>query len=214
MVGFIYITTNTINGKKYIGRKKYIDGWEHYLGSSKLLLHDIKKYGEQHFKREIIEECSTYEELQLRELYWQLHYKVKESADFYNITYATEGFDTSGAKFTYSEEELKKIWPEERRKKSSVLWKDPQKNPNNLDFVKKLKSNRMKTNNPSFRDDVKQKISDKKSKPFQLEYEGEIFTFKNIQASVKKFGNAAISAITNGYKKNKPFKGLTFKGYL
>lgn len=214
MVGFIYITTNTINGKKYIGRKKYMDGWEEYLGSSKLLLKDIEKYGTNAFKREILEECSTYEELQLRELYWQLHYKVKESPDFYNLTYASEGFDTSGTKFTYSPEELKKIWPIERRKKSSDIWKNPCKNPNNLEHVKQLRSKKMKDDNPSFREDVKQKISDKKSKPFQLEYQGEIYTFKNIRASVEKFGNAAISALTTGYKKNKPFKGLKFVTYL
>lgn len=41
--GFIYITTNLINGKKYIGQKKGYN--DTYLGSGKILKLAIKKYG-------------------------------------------------------------------------------------------------------------------------------------------------------------------------
>jgi hypothetical protein len=213
MVGFIYKTTNLINKKKYIGRKIYTGDWQNYLGSSKLLQADIEQYGKDSFIREIIEECSTYEELQERELYWQLHYKVKESEDFYNITYATEGFDTSGSRFSYSKAELTKIWPQERRKKSSNNWKDPGKNPNNLKHVREARSKRMKKNNIFKDPEFIKKNVEKKSRPFLLEYNNNVFMFKTQKAAIEVFGNAAISAIKRGIKVNNPYKGLSFKGY-
>ena len=47
--GFIYITTNMVNGKRYIGQKKFCDGWKTYLGSGKLLKKAIKKYCKENF---------------------------------------------------------------------------------------------------------------------------------------------------------------------
>ena len=61
MYGFVYITTNHINGKQYIGQKKYDKSgkWKKYLGSGIVLKRDIEKYGESNFSKEIIEECET-----------------------------------------------------------------------------------------------------------------------------------------------------------
>lgn len=55
-MNFIYITTNSINGKQYIGSHNG-DINDNYLGSGKVLLKSIKKYGSENFKREILEEC-------------------------------------------------------------------------------------------------------------------------------------------------------------
>lgn len=61
--GFVYLITNLITGKKYIGRKyfwkrskgKYTESnWRDYYGSSKFLDEDILKYGKENFKREIL----------------------------------------------------------------------------------------------------------------------------------------------------------------
>ena len=52
--GFIYITKNLINNKKYIGQHK-INNQEtldpNYLGSGKILNNSINKYGKINFKR-------------------------------------------------------------------------------------------------------------------------------------------------------------------
>jgi hypothetical protein len=57
MKAFVYITTNLINGKKYLG--KHNGKHEGYLGSGTILKTAIKKYGKENFKREIIKECSS-----------------------------------------------------------------------------------------------------------------------------------------------------------
>ena len=55
--GYIYKTTNIVNGKIYIGQHKYsknkID--ESYLGSGKLLIKAINKYGIENFECVILE---------------------------------------------------------------------------------------------------------------------------------------------------------------
>ena len=64
---FIYRTTNLINGKFYIGKhvtKRIDDG---YLGSGVALKAAIKKYGRENFKREILLECCSPEELNEQE---------------------------------------------------------------------------------------------------------------------------------------------------
>jgi group I intron endonuclease len=63
----IYKITNTINGKYYIGchvTDRIDDG---YMGSGKLVSKAISKYGLENFKKEIIEECSSEEEMFRRE---------------------------------------------------------------------------------------------------------------------------------------------------
>ena len=67
--GYVYCITNLQTGKKYIGRKYFTQrrkprggkrkvttesDWKRYYGSSKELAEDIKKYGRNIFKREIL----------------------------------------------------------------------------------------------------------------------------------------------------------------
>ena len=83
--GFIYLTTNLINGKKYIGQRKYRKGWESYLGSGVHLKNAIKKYGRENFQRIILEECKDKYSLDKAEEYWINKYNAVKSEEFYNI---------------------------------------------------------------------------------------------------------------------------------
>jgi group I intron endonuclease len=78
----IYKTTNLVNGKQYIGRDKHNN--PNYLGSGPLLKKAIKKYGKENFKKEIIEECSSFEQMVEREEYWLNYYDVGNNPSFYN----------------------------------------------------------------------------------------------------------------------------------
>jgi len=61
----IYKTTNTINGKYYIG--VHNNTKDTYLGSGRALLKAIKEYGRENFVRETLEEFETEEQAYLRE---------------------------------------------------------------------------------------------------------------------------------------------------
>jgi predicted nucleic acid-binding Zn-ribbon protein len=79
----VYITTNLINGKKYIGKDTKNNS--SYLGSGSLFKEDLKKYGKENFKKEIIEYCTNNTELELRENYWIDFYNALSCNNFYNI---------------------------------------------------------------------------------------------------------------------------------
>ncbi len=84
MYGFIYCTTNLITGKKYIGQRKYknTNSDNLYLGSGKILSQSILKHGKENFKKEILCECLTIEELNQKEEFY-----IKEFATIYPVGY-------------------------------------------------------------------------------------------------------------------------------
>lgn len=103
MYGFIYLTTNLINGKQYIGMCTYSNKkYQAYLGSGKLLLEDIKKYGRNNFSRMIIEECSNRVSLSSAERKWIKFYNAQTSDSFYNINPGGLGGDPLAAKKYWS----------------------------------------------------------------------------------------------------------------
>jgi hypothetical protein len=83
--GFVYLITNTVNGRKYIGRKyfwsfrkkkgekrrsKQESDWKNYYGSCPELKDDVKLFGKDKFTREILSLHTTlgkvnYEETRL-----------------------------------------------------------------------------------------------------------------------------------------------------
>ena len=95
-IGCVYITTNKINNKRYIGSLLYErkNDWTKYLGSGKLLVSDIKKYGKDNFYKIIIEEAETEDELRKLEEKYILEYDAVNRDDFYNMKYSAKGGDT------------------------------------------------------------------------------------------------------------------------
>jgi len=101
---FVYITTNLINGKQYVGDHSTNNiEKDNYLGSGNFN-NALKKYGKQNFKREILEFFPTKKEaFDAQEKYIKLFNTL--SPNGYNIS-PTGGF---GAKGFLSEESKKKI---------------------------------------------------------------------------------------------------------
>lgn len=80
---YIYLTTNLVNGKQYIGYHKGLKT-DNYFGSGTTILKAIKKYGKQSFKKEILHECETLEEAWELERYYIKKYNAVENDNFYN----------------------------------------------------------------------------------------------------------------------------------
>lgn len=84
-VGFIYITTNKINNKKYIGQKTFGRSWKEYLGSGTYLKKDIQKYGRENFEREIVFLCKDIESLNEQERMFIKKFDAIRNPNFYNV---------------------------------------------------------------------------------------------------------------------------------
>lgn len=85
MYGYIYKTTNLVDGKIYIGQKKspkFLG--KGYLGSGKVLKQAVSKYGEDNFKVELIEEIDCVEKMDEREIYWIAQYNATNREIGYN----------------------------------------------------------------------------------------------------------------------------------
>lgn len=94
--GFIYITTNMLNGKKYLGQKKFDSHWRSYIGSGKAFKKAVQKYGKANFCRDIILLCNSADELNNAERDLSVFLNVVESNDWYNEVYG------GGAMFGYT----------------------------------------------------------------------------------------------------------------
>jgi hypothetical protein len=109
-VGFVYLITNTISGRMYIGKKlakfakttyrvvkqkngikkkkkirtKIDSDWRDYYGSNLELNADVLKLGKENFTREILYYCTSKAQCSYIEAREQFSRKVLESKDYYN----------------------------------------------------------------------------------------------------------------------------------
>jgi hypothetical protein len=109
-VGFVYLITNNVSGRKYIGKKlakfsktsyrvvklkngnkkrkkirsKVDSDWQLYYGSNDQLTKDILALGADNFTRQILFYCRSKAECSYVEAREQFNHRVLESDDYYN----------------------------------------------------------------------------------------------------------------------------------
>lgn len=87
----IYKITNLINDKIYIG--KDTTDTKNYFGSGLLIKRAIKKFGIENFKKEILCECGSNQELCEKEQYWIKKFDSNNLKKGYNISEGGDGGD-------------------------------------------------------------------------------------------------------------------------
>ena len=96
----VYLIENKINGKKYVGqtvRSLNRRLHEHIFLDHSVIHRAIDKYGWQNFKVSVLEECSTQEDLNEREIYYIKKFDCM-TPNGYNVV--SGGNSTSGYKHT------------------------------------------------------------------------------------------------------------------
>jgi hypothetical protein len=109
-IGFVYLITNKVTGRKYIGKKlakfskttyrtvklkngnkkkkriksKIDSDWQTYYGSNDELNKDVETLGPENFTREILYYCSSKAECSYIEAREQFRHQVLESDEYYN----------------------------------------------------------------------------------------------------------------------------------
>ena len=86
---YIYLITNTLNNKIYIGKHSTDNLDDGYMGSGKLIKKAIQKYGIENFTKEYLAFCDTEEKLNWLEKFYIKKYKARENG--YNLTDGGDG---------------------------------------------------------------------------------------------------------------------------
>lgn len=169
----IYKTTNTLNGKFYIGQDSNDD--PSYLGSGILLKKAMLKYGKEHFLKETIERCDTKTQLNEREAYWIEKTNAIELG--YNLAVGGRGGKT------YTEEIRQRISERFRGKKIS---------DETLAKRRETREKRLRENPDAYKHspETKQKIGEKSKGRIPSEYNRMMSRVKNSGKNNPNYGKS------------------------
>ncbi len=154
--GIIYLTTNNINNKKYIGQHKTKNIDDSYLGSGHILKRSIERYGKENFTRTILDIAFSKEELSIKEICWIKYYNAVKSDEFYNIHIGGSGGYTIAG---YSDRQLHEF-KQKMKKINSGVRNGMYGKSHSTDTKIKISNTRRMKNYPYFKtDEFRSKMS-------------------------------------------------------
>lgn len=159
---YVYITTNNISGKKYIGKHSSNKLNNYYLGSGRALLLAIKKYGRHNFTKKIVATYESEDEAYSAEYQLINEHDAVVDENYYNLSIGGKGgisggFLTQQHKEKISKSNKGKTWKWSEESKRNIfgrpsVFKDKQRS----DITKKKMSDSKKGRRVG--EDTKEKI--------------------------------------------------------
>lgn len=113
---YIYLITNQLNDKIYIGKHSTDNLNDGYMGSGILINKAIKKYGLENFTKEYLAFCDNEDTLNYLERFYIRKYKARQVG--YNLTDGGDG--TLGSHWVLSEETRQKMVEAKRGNKVNL----------------------------------------------------------------------------------------------
>jgi group I intron endonuclease len=194
---YVYLITNNLNGKIYVGKHSTYNLNDGYMGSGKLIKLAYNKYGIENFTKQILQFAETEEELNDLEMFYIKDLDAKTKG--YNLTDGGEG--TVGYKM--SEEAKHKI--SNFQKQQNCPWKH---NPHSEEHNQKISESLKGEKNPFFgkhhSEETKQKLRGRKFSEEHKQKLRESRLGKTMSEETKR----KISEKLNGKPKNKTKKQI------
>ncbi len=189
-MGFIYVVTNIINNKKYVGltSKTIEERWKRHLYDANIRKDDfyfhkaIRKYGENNFKIEKVEECPD-EHLKEREkFYIQQYNSFYKNKQGYNLTLGGDGLSSIDYKKVLS------LWDCGLSAKEIAIILDV----NSITICRFLKSKNISS------EEIKSRSAhfskrDREKKIYQYDFEGKLMNI---------YSSASEASLITGYNKD------------
>ena len=162
--GYIYLTTNTVNNKKYIGKKESTTFVSDYFGSGVNITRAIKKYGKDQFTVKVLHWCYSLEELNTKEKEYIKIANAIESKEYYNIAPGGDGGDiVSNLPQERYDEYIKKLSSATKGKNNPMYGRKRSEEGNTTKGYEIWKNRKHPTQGVPLSDEHKQKISEANS---------------------------------------------------
>lgn len=155
----VYIITNMINGKQYVGvtsqtiQARFLEHKKssRHPNSKRKLLRAIRKYGEENFKVDLLEDNIPYEQITEKEQFYIAKYDTYNNG--YNMTIGGDGI--CGYQYgEYWREKMQPVWDsiytEERSRKISIANKGKKKSEEHKRKLSERKKEYYKTHENPF----------------------------------------------------------------
>lgn len=113
MPSYVYLITNNLSGKRYVGKTNNLkQRWKHHRCSRLSYIgRAIRKYGVANFTFQLLEECVSEEDAYTRERYWVAFYKSDQQGSGYNLESGGLGGKTASETTRQKQSEARKGKP-------------------------------------------------------------------------------------------------------
>jgi len=183
MFGSIYITTNLIDGKQYIGKHKCDHFDYNYKGSGTALEKAFEKHGKANFECHILEPvndiptvCNSLEELNKSERYYTDYYDCVNNRVYYNLKPGGEGGSNKGYVCITSPDgaKCKKLFPEDAVAYIEQGWDYKGPIPSEETKLKRANSNRGQKRSAETRQNISKALTGKKKGPLSDDHKKKV----------------------------------------